>query len=168
MKITDTKGRIKELLELYNLNQSEFCERTKITKSALSNYLNGSRVPRQEQVFKIADAFNISPSWLLGYDVPMQDGHIPGPESLPSGMAALEYIMSLSSPNTDNDMGAPSPPKEPNIVSDKEYVLVEAYRRLDYDQQEMIQRMIHSFIHTPKPPFKGQTSLFDFGDDSSK
>jgi len=73
MKITDTKSRIGELMEMYQLTQSAFCERTKIAKSALSNYLNGDRVPRQDQVSKIADAFNISAAWVMGYDVPIRD-----------------------------------------------------------------------------------------------
>ena len=83
MKVTTTKARIQQLLALYGLNQTEFCDKTKITKSALSNYLNGDRIPRQEQISKIADAFNISPAWVMGYDVPMLDNHIPGPDTLP-------------------------------------------------------------------------------------
>lgn len=70
-KITDSKHRIIELLNIYNVTQSEFCKKTGIQKSALSNYLNGDRNPRQDQVGKIADAFDIDPAWLMGYDVPL-------------------------------------------------------------------------------------------------
>ncbi len=46
--------------------------RSKLTfssyKSALSNYLNGDRVPRQDKIAMIADAFGIDPAWLMGYD----------------------------------------------------------------------------------------------------
>ena len=71
MKISNSKERIKELIRDLQLNQTDFCEKTGIQKSALSNYLNGDRTPRQDQISKIADAFNVSPSWLMGYDVPM-------------------------------------------------------------------------------------------------
>lgn len=71
-KICTSNQRIKELLSSLSITQTEFCNRTGINKSALSNYLNGDRTPRQDQLSKIADAFNVSPTWLMGYDVPQQ------------------------------------------------------------------------------------------------
>lgn len=71
MKVSNSKERLFELMNTYNLNQTEFCKKTGIQKSALSNYLNGDRVPRQDQLSLIADAFNVDPAWLMGYDVPM-------------------------------------------------------------------------------------------------
>lgn len=71
MKITDSKHRIRELMYILGLSQTEFCNRCGLNKSALSNYLNGDREPRQDKLSLIADAFRISPSWLMGYDVPI-------------------------------------------------------------------------------------------------
>lgn len=71
MKVSNSKERLFELMNTYKLNQTEFCKKTGIQKSALSNYLNGDRVPRQDQLSLIADAFNVDPAWLMGYDVPM-------------------------------------------------------------------------------------------------
>lgn len=71
MKITDSKHRLQELLDRLGISQSEFCNICGLNKSALSNYLNGTRVPRQDKLALIADAFKISPSWLMGYDVPI-------------------------------------------------------------------------------------------------
>lgn len=73
MKTSSSNERIKELLRAVQMSQTEFCEYAKITKSALSNYLNGDRQPRQDQIDKIAQAFNVDPSWLMGYNVPMYD-----------------------------------------------------------------------------------------------
>lgn len=73
MKVSNSKERIEQLMEMFSLNQSEFCKKTGINKSALSNYLNGDRVPRQDQIARIADAFGISASWIMGYDVPMKE-----------------------------------------------------------------------------------------------
>lgn len=70
MKISNSNQRIKELLSELNISQTEFCQKTGLNKSALSNYLKGDRVPRQDQIDKIAKAYNINPSWLMGYDVP--------------------------------------------------------------------------------------------------
>ena len=70
-KITNSKSRIDEIMNYFNISQSELCRRTGLQKSALSNYLNGDREPRQDQISIIADPFNINPAWLMGYDAPM-------------------------------------------------------------------------------------------------
>lgn len=72
MKITDSKHRIAELIDFLGVNQTEFCQKTGLQKSALSNYLNGDREPRQDQISKITDAYNVNPAWIMGYDVPME------------------------------------------------------------------------------------------------
>lgn len=72
MKSSNSNTRIRSLLNELGISQTEFCEKTGLTKSALSNYLNGDRQPRQDQLDKISKAFDINPSWLMGYDVPMR------------------------------------------------------------------------------------------------
>ena len=71
MKISNSKERIQELMSYFGINQTELCKRTGLQKSALSNYLNGDREPRQDQISLIADPFNVNPAWLMGYDVSM-------------------------------------------------------------------------------------------------
>jgi len=71
MKVTDSKHRLMELLEVSKLSQTELCNKCGLNKSALSNYLNGDREPRQDKLSLIADAFGIDPAWLMGYDTPM-------------------------------------------------------------------------------------------------
>lgn len=46
MKITDTKHRLKELLNETGDTQNEMARKSGLTKSAISNYLNGTREPR--------------------------------------------------------------------------------------------------------------------------
>lgn len=72
MKITTTKERIKEILNHYGITQAELCKRSGIKSSALSNYLKGEREPRQDKISMIADAFDLDPAWVMGYDVPMK------------------------------------------------------------------------------------------------
>lgn len=95
MKKTDSKHRLYELLDVLNISQSEFCRRCGLNKSALSNYLNGDREPRQDKLAIIADAFNVSPSWLMGYDVPMRA------ETRPTGITPTEYEMILAFRSAD-------------------------------------------------------------------
>jgi len=70
-KISNSSKRLKEMMDKLSLKQADVVTRTGITKSALSNYLHGSREPRQDQISKIADPYGINPAWLMGYDVPM-------------------------------------------------------------------------------------------------
>ena len=72
MKITDSRHRIIELIDMLGLSQTQFCNKCNLNKSALSNYINGERLPRQDKIAQIADAFGVSPAWLMGYDVPMR------------------------------------------------------------------------------------------------
>ena len=92
MRVSNSKERLRELLHVLNISQTELCKRTGITKSALSNYLNGDRVPRQDQISKIADACNISASWLLGYDVPMDGAFEKRMKAYADGLSELELI----------------------------------------------------------------------------
>lgn len=68
-KVATSNQRIKELIDKLNVSQIDFCAKTGLKPSALSNYLNGNRTPRQDALSKIADAYYINPSWLMGYDV---------------------------------------------------------------------------------------------------
>ena len=68
-------ARIKKALSIRNMKQSELCEKTKIPKSALSEYISGAYEPKQDRVFAIAKALNVDPVWLMGFDVPMEKEH---------------------------------------------------------------------------------------------
>lgn len=72
MKTCSSNQRIRQLISELNISQTDFCKKAGITKSALSNYLNGDRQPRQDQLDKIANTFYVNPAWLMGYDVPRE------------------------------------------------------------------------------------------------
>lgn len=64
--------RIKKALSIRNMTQTELCAKAKISKSSLSEYLSGKYIPRQDKIFVLAQALNVDPVWLWGYDVPME------------------------------------------------------------------------------------------------
>lgn len=64
--------RLQKALSIRNMKQSELSEKTKIPKSAISHYLSGSFEPKQDRLFVIAQALNVDPVWLMGFDVPME------------------------------------------------------------------------------------------------
>ena len=64
--------RIAKALSIRGMKQYELCEKTKIPKSAISQYISGAFLPKQDRIFLIAQALNVDPVWLMGYDVPME------------------------------------------------------------------------------------------------
>ena len=70
--------RIATALAIRNMKQSELCDKTKIPKSAISQYISGAFEPKQDRIYLIARALDVSEAWLMGYDVPMErDKKIP-------------------------------------------------------------------------------------------
>ncbi len=70
--MSTTAERIKEALELRGLKQSDLVQLTGIGKSSISTYLSGAYEPKQQNIFKIAQALNVSEGWLMGLDVDMK------------------------------------------------------------------------------------------------
>ncbi|OUN11494.1 helix-turn-helix domain-containing protein [Flavonifractor sp. An91] len=59
--------RIKELRKARRMTQNEFAERINVTKSTVSAYENGSRLPSYDVLIRIARLFKVSTDHLLGY-----------------------------------------------------------------------------------------------------
>lgn len=68
----DCHIRIKQAMELRNMNQTDIVEKTNIKKSALSQYISGKINPRQNAIEELSKVLNVSEPWLMGYNVPME------------------------------------------------------------------------------------------------
>lgn len=86
---TETCGkRIEKALMIKGMKQADLCKLTGIPKSSLSLYLKGAYEPKQDKLYKMADALNVSDLWLMGYDVPMRREQI-----TPTELTSAERIM---------------------------------------------------------------------------
>ena len=65
-------NRLSYALTLRNMKPIELAEITKIDKSKISSYMSGRYKAKTDGLKIIADALNVSPIWLMGYDVPME------------------------------------------------------------------------------------------------
>lgn len=65
-------ARLKMALSIRNMTQAELCQKTKIPKSALSEYIKGLYDPKQDRLLILSEALNVDPVWLMGFDVPME------------------------------------------------------------------------------------------------
>ena len=65
-------ARLRKALSIRNMTQAELCQKTKIPKSALSEYIKGLYEPKQDRLLILSDALNVDPVWLMGFDIPME------------------------------------------------------------------------------------------------
>ena len=74
-----TAQRLKQIMQERNLKQVDIIEmskpfqkelNTKLSKSHLSQYVNGKSSPDQHKLCLLAKTLNVGEAWLLGYDVP--------------------------------------------------------------------------------------------------
>ena len=68
----DIKERIKKALEIRNMMPVDLARKSGINKGSISKYLKGDVIPKQSAIGAMAEALNVLPSWLMGYDVPME------------------------------------------------------------------------------------------------
>lgn len=68
----ELKNRLRSALNLRNMKAIELSEKTGIPKSAISQYMSGYAKPKQDRIYLLARALNVSEAWLMGYDVPME------------------------------------------------------------------------------------------------
>lgn len=72
MKRSTTSERLKYLMSTKNLKQSEILEKVAakgeyISKSALSQYVNGQSIPDQRKLTILSQVLGVSEVWLMGY-----------------------------------------------------------------------------------------------------
>ncbi len=65
-------NRIEEALRLRGVKQVELVEKTGIKKASINHWIKQRYQPKQDSVYKMARALDVSELWLAGYDVPME------------------------------------------------------------------------------------------------
>ena len=71
-RVATCAERIRTALTIKGMKQSDLCRLTKIPKSALSQYISGAYEPKQDRIYLMSQALNVSETWLMGLDVPME------------------------------------------------------------------------------------------------
>lgn len=72
-ELVDTfANRLNKAISLRNIKPIELAEKTGIDKSKISSYMSGRYKAKQDGVYLLAQALNVSEVWLMGYDVPME------------------------------------------------------------------------------------------------
>jgi transcriptional regulator with XRE-family HTH domain len=61
--------RLNDAITKADMTQAELSMRTGISEAAISNYRKGKYEPKHKQIYLLAVALNVSPSWLMGFDI---------------------------------------------------------------------------------------------------
>ena len=61
-------NRLKAAMQSANLNQCELAKKSNITQSSISDWLNGKYVPKQDKIDALAQALNVTPAYLMGWE----------------------------------------------------------------------------------------------------
>jgi len=64
--------RLRTLMNKRGIKASELSARTHISKSQISHWINGTYKAKQDSVTILAEFFDVSEAWLMGFNVPME------------------------------------------------------------------------------------------------
>lgn len=63
------KDRLRHAMTLRGMTGKELARKTGLQNSSITRYLSGANIPRSIAIEKMARALDVSPAWLLGYDL---------------------------------------------------------------------------------------------------
>ena len=72
MKKSDFASRLSQALEARGMKAADLSKKTKVAEGTISCYINGRYEAKQNRVQVFAEALDVNPAWLMGYDVPME------------------------------------------------------------------------------------------------
>ena len=62
------RSRLLEAMSNRNMTATDLVIATGIDKGSISNYINGKYTPKQDKCFRIAEALDVDPGWLMTGD----------------------------------------------------------------------------------------------------
>ena len=71
-KVANSSDRLKEALQIRNMKQIDLSVLSGISKQSINSYVSGKYEPKQEALYKMGKALDVSEMWLAGYDIPME------------------------------------------------------------------------------------------------
>lgn len=67
------QDRLNEALLNRGISKAELAKRTGIGRNSITDYTKGKYEAKQDNVLSIANALDVNPAWLLGYNVPKNE-----------------------------------------------------------------------------------------------
>lgn len=98
MKKSDFASRLSQALETRGMKAADLSKKTKVAEGTISCYINGRYEAKQNRVQVFAEALDVNPAWLMGYDVPMEAEHsqpAPAPRPIPKGFEPMPKMKKI-------------------------------------------------------------------------
>ena len=98
MKQSDFASRLSQALEARGMKAADLSKKTKVAEGTISCYINGRYEAKQNRVQVFAEALDVNPAWLMGYDVPMEAERsqpTPAPRPIPKGFEPMPEMVNL-------------------------------------------------------------------------
>ena len=102
------------------MKQADLARATGLGKGGISNYVTGRYEPKSDIISKLAKALGVSEMWLWGYDGPKERVNL------------LDIELQLMAENSPSE----------SDLSEGEKVLLDLFRRVPEDKQELVLQMI--------------------------
>lgn len=98
MKKSDFASRLSQALETRGMKAADLSKKTKVAEGTISCYINGRYEAKQNRVQVFAEALDVNPAWLMGYDVPMEAERsqpAPAPRPIPKGFELMPKMKKI-------------------------------------------------------------------------
>ena len=98
MKKSDFASRLSQALEARGMKAADLSTKTKVAEGTISCYINGRYEAKQNRVQVFAEALDVNPAWLMGYDVPMEAERsqpAPAPRPIPKGFEPMPKMKKI-------------------------------------------------------------------------
>ena len=99
-KISTFSKRLLLAMNIRSISQTKLSQLSNINKSLICDYLKDRYIAKQDKLEKLANALNVSPVWLMGYDCDI-DGKEKDDSTPPSNKYIDDIISILN--NQDNE-----------------------------------------------------------------
>ena len=98
MKKSDFASRLSQALEARGMKAADLSKKTKVAEGTKRCYINGRYEAKQNRVQVFAEALDVNPAWLMGYDVPMEAERsqpAPAPRPIPKGFEPMPKMKKI-------------------------------------------------------------------------
>ncbi len=98
MKKSDFASRLSQALETRGMKAADLSKKTKVAEGTISCYINGRYEAKQNRVQVFAEALDVNPAWLMGYDGPMEAERsqpAPAPRPIPKGFEPMPKMKKI-------------------------------------------------------------------------
>ena len=156
-KVATVSERLQKIMTVRNVKQADLARSTGISRGAISNYVLGRYEPKADIIGKLANALNCSVTWLWGYDVPMDEAAYQS--SLEENPYELSMRDAFDTLDVDGQKEASQMVvnyakngKSPDqlILTEGEKALLELFRLVPEDRQQLVLGMIKAALCTDK------------------